>query len=759
MTLAHRRTTIYPSERRAEDFTRFFSMEKDEVEDHMADSLPDERIGQMLTVEAMMIGCFLVQIEDETIIFGSPPEIIKVLMNRRKPMPTTVVLPANFFWLEEVQAELEFPLYHFLFFRGKFFQGEKLKVIGTADQIDRTRQLLRLTLLGPDESLMRKWHIPERDIAQQLAIINHFALKRQDSSIAEVDDFVEFIYFKDGRTELRGFNIEVKDKNCFSITYRGENQVINLNFYERQKPPMKIQADSSFQLKRPAFGLLALSHCTSGFDPVGFTTGLVLFVNSMPLLIDGPSWTKAHLRAFGLSISEIKGIILSHTHGDHSSVIDTIMSGHKVTLITIKEVYHSFILKLSLLINWPEDKIKKMVHCREVSLDKPYYWFGAKFIFFRSVHTIATIGFEVNYNGKKIIYSGDTVWGGPLKNLFAAGIVDQATYDPLANIFTAKADLVIMDGGGGSIHPDPVEIDKLPMNVKQKTYLTHRSSLPEGITGLNLILPGQQWEFIPASTVSIGDINAIQNSPLISSLSQEWLNTIYSLGKIDAVDIGQVILQEGEPGKDFYIIIDGAFSIIQGNHKVISLGTGDFFGELPILEDNLSTVTVKAKTKGRLMVIPRAVFLQMAYRTTIGKRLLKLHQMRPALLQCGWVKELPLQIIDRLAEKVNRRIFKAGETITHKGEKGDEIFYLERGKASVIMTINGQAEKIRSMAKNQFFGEMAVLGDGIRTATVIAEEDTSLLILRRLDFENLKREYPILFYAMGVIADERIKFK
>ena len=158
------------------------------------------------------------------------------------------------------------------------------------------------------------------------------------------------------------------------------------------------------------------------------------------------------------------------------------------------------------------------------------------------------------------------------------------------------------------------------------------------------------------------------------------------------------------------------------------------------------------------MVIPRAVFLQMARRTALGKKLLKLHQMRPALLQCGWVRELPLQIIDRFAEKVNRRIFKAGEIITHEGEKGDEIFYLEWGKASVIMAINGQAEKIRSMSKNQFFGEMAVLGDGIRSATVIAEEDTSLLILRRLDFERLKREYPILFYAMGVIAEERIQF-
>jgi CRP-like cAMP-binding protein len=711
----------------------------------------------MLTVEEIMIGCFLVQVEDETIIFGSPPEIIKVLINRRKPMPTTVVLPANFFWLEEVQAELEFPLYHFLFHRGGFFQGEKLKVIGTADQIGRIRQLLRLTLLGPDESLMRKWRIPHQEMARQLAITDHFALKRQDGSLAEVDDLVEFIYFIDGKTELKGLHIEVKEINCFSITYRGENQVINLNIYERQNPPIKIQADSFFQLKRPAFGLLALSHCTSGYDPIGFTTGFIFFINSMPLLLDGPSWTKEHLRAFGLSISEIKGNILSHIHGDHSSVIDTILSGHKVTLITIKEVYRSFMLKLSLLIGWPEDKIRKMVHYIEVSLDKPYYWFGATFKFFRSIHTIATIGFEVTYNGKKIIYSGDTVWGGPLQNLFANGIIDQATYDPLANIFAAKADLVIMDGGGGLIHPDPAELDQLPMDVKQKTCLTHRSNLSEGITGLNLILPGQQWEFMPATTVSIGDINAIQNSPFISSLSQEWLNAIYSLGKIEAVDTGQVILQEGERGKDFYIIIDGAFSIIQGNHKLIRLGTGDFFGELPLLEDNLCIVTVKATTKGRMIVIPRAVFLQMARKTTIGKRLLKLHQMRPALLQCGWVKELPLQIIDRFAEKVNRKIFKSGEIITHEGEKGDEIFYLERGRASVVITVNGHAEKMRSLDKNQFFGEIAVLGDGIRTATVIAEGDTSVLVLRRLDFERLKREYPILFYAMGVIAEERIK--
>jgi len=47
------------------------------------------------------------------------------------------------------------------------------------------------------------------------------------------------------------------------------------------------------------------------------------------------------------------------------------------------------------------------------------------------------------------------------KTFLRPELVDRATYDPLANIFTAKADLVIMDGGGGLIHPDPVEMDQL----------------------------------------------------------------------------------------------------------------------------------------------------------------------------------------------------------------------------------------------------------------------------------------------------------
>jgi hypothetical protein len=112
----------------------------------------------------------------------------------------------------------------------------------------------------------------------------------------------------------------------------------------------------------------------------------------------------------------------------------------------------------------------------------------------------------------------------------------------------------------------------------------------------------------------------------------------------------------------------------------------------------------------------------MAHSTTIGKRLLNLHHMRPALLQCGWVKELPLQSIDRFAEKVSRTIFKSGEIITHEGAKGDEIFSLEQGKASAIMTVNGQAGKIRSVDQNQFCGEIAVLEDGIRTVNKISPD-------------------------------------
>ena len=117
-------------------------------------------------------------------------------------------------------------------------------------------------------------------------------------------------------------------------------------------------------------------------------------------------------------------------------------------------------------------------------------------------------------------------------------------------------------------------------------------------------------------------------------------------------------------------------------------------------------------------------------------------------------QKLPLQIIDRFAEKVNRRIFKSGGIITHEGEKGDEIFYLERGKASVFMTVNGQAEKIRSMAKNQFLGRWPFWRWHPHRHCYCRGRHL-LINLTPPGFRKIEKGISKLFYAMGVIAEEK----
>jgi len=112
-------------------------------------------------------------------------------------------------------------------------------------------------------------------------------------------------------------------------------------------------------------------------------------------------------------------------------------------------------------------------------------------------------------------------------------------------------------------------------------------------------------------------------------------------------------------------------------------------------------------------------------------------------------KSCPSRLSIGLLKKCTGESFKSGETIIHEGEEGDEIFYLERGKASVFMTVNGQAAKFRPIDKNQFFGEIAVLGDGIRTAHCYCRGRHLLINLTSPGFRKIEKGISDTFLCHG----------
>jgi CRP-like cAMP-binding protein len=84
------------------------------------------------------------------------------------------------------------------------------------------------------------------------------------------------------------------------------------------------------------------------------------------------------------------------------------------------------------------------------------------------------------------------------------------------------------------------------------------------------------------------------------------------------------------------------------------------------------------------------------------------------------------------------RTVSPGERICGEGATGYSFFVVRSGAAAV--TQDGQ--ELRRLGPGDFFGELAILGDGRRSATVTAVEPTMLLVLFGTEFRRLEAELP-----------------
>ncbi len=100
--------------------------------------------------------------------------------------------------------------------------------------------------------------------------------------------------------------------------------------------------------------------------------------------------------------------------------------------------------------------------------------------------------------------------------------------------------------------------------------------------------------------------------------------------------------------------------------------------------------------------------------------------------------------IDLLKEKMQHKTFSANEYICREGDHDSTIFFLLKGRVSVVVTLQDEQRLKRIVTYNPgvFFGELALLENKERSADVIAELDSSVLALTKKNFDALLSEHP-----------------
>ena len=109
----------------------------------------------------------------------------------------------------------------------------------------------------------------------------------------------------------------------------------------------------------------------------------------------------------------------------------------------------------------------------------------------------------------------------------------------------------------------------------------------------------------------------------------------------------------------------------------------------------------------------------------------------------------------RLLAGATRRSAAAGETLCREGEKGEEFFVVVSGKVNVTADDFGNAKQIAVLGRGGFFGEMSVVANQPRSATVVADGPVELLAFTRKVVEEVLKDYPVVRQALGQVGVRR----
>jgi NADH:quinone reductase (non-electrogenic) len=105
--------------------------------------------------------------------------------------------------------------------------------------------------------------------------------------------------------------------------------------------------------------------------------------------------------------------------------------------------------------------------------------------------------------------------------------------------------------------------------------------------------------------------------------------------------------------------------------------------------------------------------------------------------------------------EINNQHFEPGDIIFHQGDLGDSVYVIEQGDCDVLKEDNGAVKTLATLHAGDYFGEMALLSDKTRNATIQARTAMEVLLIPKRDFDTLRRSVPAFGEVFKELARQR----
>lgn len=237
---------------------------------------------------------------------------------------------------------------------------------------------------------------------------------------------------------------------------------------------------------------------------------------------------------------------------------------------------------------------------------------------------------------------------------------------------------------------------------------------------------------------------AVSGNFLFSHLDDEQSAQV--LGALQEKPIptkGIKVISQGDVGDYFYVVESGSFDIYVNSsgkleagpdglgNKVGTVGTGGSFGELALMYNAPRAATVVSTEQSTLWALDRVTFRRILMDSAFQRR----RMYEGFLEEVELLKTLTPYERSKIADALETKKFPPGTTIIKEGDVGESFYILESGEAEVYKRGNEQA--VKRYVKGDYFGELALLNDAPRAASVISTTEIKVATLGKNGFQRL----------------------
>ena len=243
-----------------------------------------------------------------------------------------------------------------------------------------------------------------------------------------------------------------------------------------------------------------------------------------------------------------------------------------------------------------------------------------------------------------------------------------------------------------------------------------------------------------AQAPNFGQVSqALGHHPIFSALPSTALEELAKGTKLHDYAPGQLIIRESDPGDSFYLIARGSANVliggISGLESVVArLNPGDSFGEAALVTGEKRNATVQAVGDCSCFRINSQVFREALQASGLEPEFVTpMLRSSSALRRSSVFKDMSPSSLRDLFNSAERKTWAKGTTLMREGDPGSQFYIVESGKLEVSQS----GSIVGEIGPGDCVGELALLNDAPRSATVTVQNDAILLSLDRDQFRKV----------------------